>query len=54
MLLHAPAIDVREPTGQDELFLIETGLPPAAALAALAERVATVDRRRLDRRPGAQ
>jgi hypothetical protein len=48
MLLHAPAIDVREPTGQDELFLIETGLPPAAALAALAERVATVDRRRLD------
>jgi hypothetical protein len=45
MLSHAAVIDVREPTGQDELFLLETQLPPAAALAALAERVATVGRR---------
>jgi hypothetical protein len=35
------ALDVGEPTGHDELFLIETNLPPAPALAALAERVAT-------------
>lgn len=48
MLSHAPAIDVREPTGHDELFLLATRLPPAAALVALAERVATVDRRRPD------
>jgi hypothetical protein len=48
MLSHAPAVDVREPTGRDELFLVETRLAPAAALAALAERVATVDRRRPD------
>jgi hypothetical protein len=38
----APAIDVREPTGDDELFLLETRLAPAAALVALAGRVATV------------
>jgi hypothetical protein len=45
MLSHAPAIDVREPTGHDELLLLETRLPPAAALATLADRVVTVNRR---------
>jgi hypothetical protein len=44
----APAIDVREPVGEDELFLLETRLAPAAALVGLAERVATVDGRRPD------
>lgn len=44
MLAHGPAIEVREPTGLDELFLLETRLPPAAAVAALADRVATIDR----------
>ena len=38
----APALDVKEPTGDDELFLLETRLTPAAALVALARRVATV------------
>jgi hypothetical protein len=38
----SPAIDVREPVGDDELFLLETRLAPAAALVALAGRVATV------------
>jgi hypothetical protein len=42
VLADAPAIDVREPTGDDELFLLETRLAPAAALVALAGRVATV------------
>ncbi|MDH6243213.1 hypothetical protein [Mycobacterium sp. OTB74] len=45
MLAHGPAIEVREPTGLDELFLLETRLPPAAAMAALADRVATFDSR---------
>ena len=48
MLADAPTIDVREPVGEDELFLLETRLAPAPALAALAERVATVDGRRPD------
>jgi hypothetical protein len=38
----APAIDVREPVGDDELFLLETQLAPAAALVALADQVATI------------
>jgi hypothetical protein len=38
----APALDIREPVGDDELFLLETRLAPAAALVALAGRVATV------------
>lgn len=37
----AAVIEVREPTGDDELFLLETRLAPAAALVALADRVAT-------------
>jgi hypothetical protein len=48
MLAHGPAIEVREPTGLDELLLLETRLPPAAALAALCDRVATVHGRSLD------
>ena len=35
-------IEVREPVGDDELFLQETSLPPAPAMAALAQRVVTV------------
>jgi hypothetical protein len=42
LLADAFAIDVREPVGDDELFLLETSLPPARALVALAERVATI------------
>lgn len=42
LLADAPTIDVREPTGADELFLLETRLGPAPALVALAERVATI------------
>jgi hypothetical protein len=38
-------LDVREPTGWDELFLLETRLSPSQAMAGLAERVA--------RQPGA-
>jgi hypothetical protein len=45
LLTDVAAIDVREPVGDDELFLLETRLMPAAALVALAERVATVDGR---------
>lgn len=42
-MLHDPAaIDVAEPVGDDELFLLETSLAPARAMVALAERVATV------------
>jgi hypothetical protein len=36
------ALEVREPTGQDELYLLETALPPVAAMAGLADRVATL------------
>jgi hypothetical protein len=36
------ALEVREPTGQDELYLLETALPPVAAMAGLAGRVATL------------
>jgi hypothetical protein len=36
------ALEVREPLGEDELFLLETALPPVMAVVALAERVATV------------
>jgi hypothetical protein len=45
MLADAPAIDVREPVGDDELLFLETPLAPAPALVALAERVVTVDGR---------
>jgi hypothetical protein len=48
MLADAPSIAVREPVGEDELFLLETPLAPAAALVALAERVATIAGRRPD------
>jgi hypothetical protein len=34
------ALTVREPTGQDEIFLVETTLPPLAAVLELARRVA--------------
>jgi hypothetical protein len=36
------ALEVRQPTGQDELYLLETALPPVAAMAGLAGRVATL------------
>lgn len=36
------ALEVREPLGEDELFLLETALPPVLAVVALADRVATV------------
>jgi hypothetical protein len=36
------AIGVREPVGDDELFLLETSLTPAAAIAALAQRVVSI------------
>jgi hypothetical protein len=36
------ALEVREPIGQDELYLLETALPPVAAIAGLAGRVATL------------
>ncbi|MGO9783528.1 MAG: hypothetical protein ACLPKE_08040 [Streptosporangiaceae bacterium] len=36
------AVEVREPLGEDELFLLETPLPPVRAVAALADRVVTV------------
>jgi hypothetical protein len=41
-LLHVSgtALTVREPTGQDEIFLVETALPPLAAVLELAGRVA--------------
>jgi hypothetical protein len=43
------ALEVHEPTGQDELFLLETALTPAAAVAGLADRVANLpDGRPLD------
>jgi hypothetical protein len=42
MLADAPTIDVREPVGEDELFLLETRLAPARAMAGLAERVTTI------------
>jgi hypothetical protein len=48
LLADAPAIDVREPVGDDELFLLETRLAPAPAMVALAGRVATVAGRPLD------
>ena len=48
MLTDAPAIEVREPVGNDELFVLETQLTPVAALVALARRVATVDGHALD------
>ncbi|HWD08017.1 MAG TPA: hypothetical protein VHA57_02875 [Actinomycetota bacterium] len=48
MLLADGALDVREPRGDDELFLLETPLAPAPALVALAERVVTVTGRPLD------
>jgi hypothetical protein len=48
MLADAPMIEVREPAGDDELFVLETQLAPVAALVALADRVATVDRHPLD------
>jgi hypothetical protein len=34
------ALAVREPTGADELYLVETSLPPLAAFLGLARRVA--------------
>jgi len=36
------AVEMREPLGEDELFLLETPLPPVMAVAALADRVVTV------------
>jgi hypothetical protein len=36
------ALEVCEPTGQDELYLLETALPPIAVMAGLADRVATM------------
>ena len=48
MLAHGPAIEVREPTGLDELLLLETRLPPAGAMVALCDRVATANGRALD------
>jgi hypothetical protein len=42
LLTDGAAIDVREPVGDDELFLLETRLTPAAAVVALAGRVATI------------
>ena len=44
----APSSSVREPTGDDELFVLETQLAPVAALVALAQRVATVGGRAVD------
>ncbi len=38
----APALEVREPLGEDELFLLETPLPPVMAMVALADRVVTM------------
>ncbi len=35
------ALTVREPTGEDEIYLVETALAPSAAFLGLAERVAT-------------
>jgi hypothetical protein len=48
MLADAPVIEVREPAGDDELFVLETQLAPVVALVALAERVATVEGNPLD------
>jgi hypothetical protein len=42
LLTDVAAIDVREPVGDDELFLLETRLAPAPALVALAGRVTTI------------
>jgi hypothetical protein len=42
LLTDGAAIDVREPVGDDELFLLETRLTSAAALVALAGRVVTI------------
>ena len=36
------ALAVREPTGDDEIYLVETSLPPLPAFLGLARRVATV------------
>ncbi len=35
------ALAVREPTGEDEIYLVETALPPLPAFLGLAERVAS-------------
>lgn len=48
MAADAPVIEVREPAGDDELFVLETQLAPVAALVTLAQRVATVGGRALD------
>jgi hypothetical protein len=36
------ALEVRDATGQDELYLLETARPPVAVMAGLAGRVATL------------
>jgi hypothetical protein len=36
------ALEVHEPTGFDELYLLEADLPPVTAIAGLARRVATL------------
>lgn len=37
------ALAVREPTGEDELFVVETAAPPLPALLGLARRVVTTE-----------
>ncbi len=36
------ALAIREPTGEDELYLVETSLPPLPAILGLARRVASI------------
>jgi hypothetical protein len=43
VLLNDLAIDVREPTGEDELFVLETPLSPVRAMVHLAGRVVSIN-----------
>ncbi len=42
MLLNDLVLDVREPTGEDEMFVLESGLSPVRTMVELANRVASV------------
>jgi hypothetical protein len=42
VLLSDLALDVREPTGEDEMFVLETALSPTRTMVELADRVASL------------
>jgi hypothetical protein len=45
VILNDLALDVREPTGEDELFVLETPLSPVRTMVELGNRVASVSNR---------